>query len=148
MLLLNNFCPVIWVQKESDELLCIWFGHSLWSAISCQRKRLIELSRLVARWKFRREIPRYRNLVGSKFTFIFQSYFKSYFVFRVLRFKLTFPSTATKLEQISRKMIEDEWQVWQFLWNRTELSYCRLTGSNNIDDFENSSQLLHFFFFF
>ncbi|CAD1480477.1 unnamed protein product, partial [Heterotrigona itama] len=34
LLLSNNFYPVILyrrVQKESDELLYIWFGHSLWS---------------------------------------------------------------------------------------------------------------------
>ena len=37
--LLNDFYPVMCrrVQKESDQLLYIWFGHSLWSAISCQR---------------------------------------------------------------------------------------------------------------
>ena len=44
VLLLNNFYPVISyrrVQKESDELFYIRFSHSLRSAISCQRKWLI-----------------------------------------------------------------------------------------------------------
>ena len=41
-LLFDHFYPVIScrrVQEESDELLYIRFGHSLRSAISCQRKR-------------------------------------------------------------------------------------------------------------
>ena len=38
LLLLNHFCPAmayrrVQKEKESDELLYIWFGHSLWSAI-------------------------------------------------------------------------------------------------------------------
>ena len=44
LLLLNNIHPVISyrrVQKKKKATnYCIRFGHSLWSAISCQRKRL------------------------------------------------------------------------------------------------------------
>ena len=43
LLLLNHFYPVMSyrrVQKESDEFIV--YGRSLWSAISCQRKRLKE----------------------------------------------------------------------------------------------------------
>ena len=41
LLLLNNFYPVITyrrVQKESGRVVVYGLGHSLWSAISCQRK--------------------------------------------------------------------------------------------------------------
>ena len=48
LLLLSNLYPVTSyqrVQKESDELLYIRFGRSLWSAISCQRNLVNTLLR-------------------------------------------------------------------------------------------------------
>ena len=59
---LDHFCPVmssLRVQEESDELYRMRLGHSLWSAISCQRRWLkdcrvddIKTSRTSVAWKF------------------------------------------------------------------------------------------------
>ena len=42
LLLLNNFYPVVSYRrkKKKAKIYCLQFGHSLWSAISCQRKWL------------------------------------------------------------------------------------------------------------
>ena len=80
LLLFNNFYPVIShrrIQKESDELY--GFGHSLWSAISCQRLK-VKLIREISHGPLTLKLSKWSKWLIYNFLWKFHVFTAVYFM--------------------------------------------------------------------